>query len=318
MSLVSLHRKYSFVDYQNHLCSFASLITLLVIITSILVPFLFIYKVNHDKFSSSDNLLVYEQPMVKFQYKYMMLMEHTMDNDSKLIMCSSFKYLNQFEGQDKCSKIRILEKDSNFDGITDTLEFSFQFHTAFNYGIKSVSFAIFLDARLDNQCDFRIPAGIIINKKTFDNNFNDRVIVIKGNLQPSQDQALICPFFMRTVKSHFFFDQLNENQTNLEEFELLKIQQNLERNPMHFRFDETSTVFQHLDNEKTIIKLNLKIPEVQIRYRKSFWQVLNDFWINYFAIFVIALVMGNFLLNKLFDNRWLIARRKMYLKDKEM
>lgn len=64
MGLISLYRKYAFVDYQNHLCSIASLVTLLVILISIFVPFALIYKVNNWKFSSTDDLVIYEQPFV--------------------------------------------------------------------------------------------------------------------------------------------------------------------------------------------------------------------------------------------------------------
>ena len=64
MGLISLYRKYAFVDYQNHLCSFASLITLLVILISIFIPFALIFKVNNWKLSSTDDLMIYEQPFV--------------------------------------------------------------------------------------------------------------------------------------------------------------------------------------------------------------------------------------------------------------
>lgn len=64
MGLISLYRKYAFVDYQNHLCSCASFVTLLVILVSIFIPFALIFKVNNWKFSSTDDLVIYEQPFV--------------------------------------------------------------------------------------------------------------------------------------------------------------------------------------------------------------------------------------------------------------
>ena len=49
---------------------------------------------------------------------------------------------------EKCSKIKVLEYDDNYDGVTDEIRLSFDFHSAFKYGIKSFSIVLFLDARL--------------------------------------------------------------------------------------------------------------------------------------------------------------------------
>ncbi|CAO1366258.1 unnamed protein product [Diamesa hyperborea] len=319
MGLISLYRKYAFVDYQNHLCSFASLVTLLVILISIFVPFALIYKVNNWKFSSTDDLVIYEQPFVKFQYKYMMIVEHSLENERKTILCSSFSYLHQHqEDMERCSKIKVLEYDDNYDGVTDEIRLSFDFHSAFKFGIKSFSIVLFLDARLRDQCNFRVPATMIVNKKILPNNFNDRKILINGNMNIHQNFALICPFFMRNVKTHFFFENLNENQTNFQEYELAKIEENLQRNPAYIHFQETSMHYQELDADKTTIELHLKIPELPARYKKSIWQKVNDIWINFLALFFITFLIANFLLNRLFESHLLWARKKHYSKDKEL
>jgi uncharacterized protein YrzB (UPF0473 family) len=184
MSLISLYRKYSFVDYQNRVCSFAFFITFFVYITAIVLPFVWILKVNDENLSA--NLVSFEQPAVKFQYKYILLAEHSMETDGNATLCSSFEYLNKLDGTSKCAKIKVIEKDENFDGIADEINFKVDFHTSFHYGIKSLSLAIFLDARIKNFCNFRVPTAIVIKKKTFSNNMNDRKIVISGNLAVDQ------------------------------------------------------------------------------------------------------------------------------------
>lgn len=313
MALITLHRRYSFVDYQHNLCSFATLITILALIVVIALPLAGILRMNHfEKF-----FIVYEQPIVKFQYKYLIFAENSMESeDSKAIMCSTFDFLNVYENiTEQCSKIKVSERDLNFDGVPDEINFSFDFHTTHNYGIKSASIAFFLDARISDQCQMRIPTAVILNKNF---NFNnDRKILINGKLEAEQIQALACPFFLRSIKSHFFYEKLNENQTNLEEFEVKKIQERLEHNPMHFRFEETSIDMSELSNDVTSIKIKLKIPEIAMRYQKTFWQKLMDFWINFLALFVISLTIMNFLLTHLFENRWVMSRRKNYVKDKE-
>lgn len=313
MALISLHRRYSFVDYQHNFCSFATLITILALIVAIALPLAGILRMNHfEKF-----FIVYEQPIVKFQYKYLILAESSMESDkNKAIMCSSFEFLENFNNvTEQCSKIKVSERDLNFDGISDEINFSVNFRTSHSYGIKSASIAFFLDARINDQCHMRIPTAVIINKNF--NFINDRKVLITGKLEAEQVQALACPFFLRKIKSHFFYEKLNENQTNLEEFQIGKIQERLEHNPMHLKFQETSTDMSEINNDVTSIKIKLKIPEIAMRYQKTFWQKLMDFWINFLALFVISLTIINFLLTHLFENRWIMSRRKNYIKDKE-
>ena len=123
---------------------------------------------------------------------------------------------------------------------------------------------------------------------------------------------------MRNVKTHFFYENLHENQTSLEQYELIKIEENLQRNPVYFQFEETSMHYQEFDIEKTTIQLNLKIPELPTRYKKSIWQIGNDIWINFLALFFITFLIANILLNRLFESRLLRARKKHYSKDKEL
>jgi transmembrane protein 231 len=284
------------------------------LIVAIAFPIAGILRMNHFQ----NYFIVYEQPVVKFQYKFLILAENAMDSDdNKAIMCSSFDFLNVNYGNETtdCSKIRVSEKDSNFDGIIDEINFSVDFLTFHNYGIKSAAIVFFIDARISNQCDMRVPTAVIINKNF--NVGNDRKILITGKLEADQSQSLACPFFLRNVKSHFFYEKLNENQTKLDEFEMKKVQQRLEHNPMHFKFQELATDVSELSNLMTSLKIQLRITEIPIRYQKTFWQKSMDVWINFLALFIISYTIVNILLTHLFENRWIMSRRKNYVKDKE-
>lgn len=313
MGLISLHRKYFFIDYQHNLCSFASLIKFTALVTAFLIPITLILKLN----SLQSHFVTFEQPVVKFQYKYLLTAENSVDNETRSdILCSSFEILNRYNETEKCTKIRVSEKDITFDGITDELIFTFEFNTINNYGIKSFSAVLFIDARIENQCSFKVPTAVILSKKISDNFYN-RKFSINGNLEVSQSHAMVCPFFMRGVKSHFFYERLNENQTSIEEFETPAIREHLEHNPMHFKFLETSADYGEFDDDKTSIKIRVKIPELAIRYQKSFWQKCMDFWMQFISLFIITIAIENFLLNYIFENRLVITRRKNYIKDKE-
>lgn len=274
MSLISLHRKYNFTDFQNRVCSIAFLVTLSLVLVSIILPFVWILKINDG---ISTDTIAFEQPRIKQKFKYMFLAENSMDG--KVVLCSSFGFLNQREDTDDCAKVSIIEKDQNFDGLIDEIDFTFDFHTMFHYGIKSTSIVIFLDARLDQKCKFHIPSAIVIKKRetSIISNMNDRKITIRGSLQPSQDSALQCPFSMRHVQSHFFHETLNENQTDIRQFNIGTIMERLERNSIHFRFQEESNEID-IEPEKTSINIKLKISEMSIRYKKSWIQIINEVW----------------------------------------
>lgn len=307
MSLISLHKKYSFIDYQNQLCSFAAFVTLFVILVSIFLPIVWISNVN----TLSVDFTEYEQPGVKFQYKYIFNAEHNFEIEKKIVMCSSFSAFSEHQNDvEDCNRVKVVEKDLNYDGLIDQIHISFTFNSKYNYGIKSSSVVIFLDARIDGQCKFRVPAAVIIKNKYFMHNANDREIVITGNLQPKQVLPLQCPFFMRNVRSHFFYENVSENQTNFEEFKLEKIASTLERNPMHFRFIEESTDFGALNMDETTLKIILNIPQVNIRYNKTFWQKMNDIWINYIAVFIVTIFIANWTLGYLYENRILMALQR--------
>lgn len=311
-SLISVHRKYTFIDYQNRICSFASLIAFLAFLAAIFLPIFWIYKVNNNNLMLNKDFIVYEQPRVKFQYRYVFTADHTMES-SNTVVCSSFQQLNRFEDTTNCGKVKVSEKDFDHDGVADEIQVTFEFATNFHYGARSISMAIFLDSRISDQCQFRIPSAIIINQKNFLNNQNEREIVVKGELQPSQSHSLVCPFFLRNVKSHFFFDNLNENQTDLEAFSIERIQDNLDRNPMNLQFDETSSVLGEVDKSQTSVVVKVRIPQIPIRYRKTAWQKVNEVWMNYLAAFAATFFFINFVLNHLFESRWLMARRRLYL-----
>jgi transmembrane protein 231 len=239
------------------------------------------------------------------------------NQDGKEILCTSFELFQQFNNEtERCSKIKVAERDISVDGFADELVFTVEFATFHDYGIKSASIVLFLDARLYEQCAFRVPTAVVL-KKIFKENFNNRRILIDGKLEAEQDQALVCPFFMRNVKSHFFFEKLNENQTDLEEYEISTIKDQLAHNPMYFKFHETSTDLDELDDDKTSIRIRMKIPEIPIRYKKSFWQKLMDSWMQFLSLFAITFTIINFLLGHLFENRFIMSRRKNYVKDKE-
>lgn len=128
--------------------------------------------------------------------------------------------------------------------------------------------------------------------------------------------SLQCPFFMRNIKSLFYLDPINENQTDIEDYKIEKIEKTLKNNPAYFYFDEKSTHSGELSDGKSSITINMKIQEVQVRYRKSFWQNLGDIWIVFLSIGALTCFLANMLLTCLFEKRWIWARKRNHFANK--
>ena len=133
-----------------------------------------------------------------------------------------------------------------------------------------------------------------------------------------QFSSLQCPFLLRHVQSHFYFDNLNSNKTDLQSYKISEMMDNLNRNPAYFYFNEFSTNYGELTSDKTIINLHVKVHELKIRYRKTFWRHLSEKWIVYLSLFLITLTLANFTLGFLFEKRFLWARRISNFKNKDI
>lgn len=142
--------------------------------------------------------------------------------------------------------------------------------------------------KFQNHCEYQIPAAILINKRFLPENLNDREIHLKGDLDIRQYSSLQCPYFLRHVQSHFYFENLNVNKTNLESYKISELMDNINKNPASFYFNEFSFNYGKLTTDKTTINVNIKIHELKIRYRKTFWRILIEKWILYLSIFLIT------------------------------
>lgn len=76
MKLLNLYNRKVSISYKHSFCSFAALFVIVLTVFTIVMPFYVIFSINHDLWSSH-NKIVYEQPTIHFQYKYILLTEHS-------------------------------------------------------------------------------------------------------------------------------------------------------------------------------------------------------------------------------------------------
>lgn len=116
MKLITLHQRNTSINYKNSLCSFATLFTISVTVFAIVAPFYIAFSLFGDLWSQYK--LVYEQPDIRFEYKYIFSAEFTRNNaadaempgvDTQVVVCSSYKYLNKAMTNDatECSMIKV-------------------------------------------------------------------------------------------------------------------------------------------------------------------------------------------------------------------
>lgn len=292
MGLIVLHRKYFYSDFKNYPMSFAGLTTLIVICVALMIP---LFGVSTTKV-----FIMAEQPETTQIFQYSLIAEHSTGN--KITICETIDQSRQKPTSD-CTKIRILEKDKNFDGKSDEILVSFEFFSL-EYGIKSFSLMIFFESHLSNICHISASSLITLNQKSIK---NGRSVVVYGSLYPIQNQPLICPYFSRNVQSHFFNASYTANGENVERENFVK-HEDFNHYPMYFRFHEIATSYQEFNHQKTSITLHVKIPQVHISYKKKITNIALELWKSFFSLVIITLILSNLMLQYLFEKKCLKAR----------
>lgn len=115
MKLITLYKRKTSINYKNSLFSFATLFVISVTIFAVVAPFYIAVSLFSDLWSQYK--IVYEQPDIRFEYKYIFTAEYTKGrvtdaeiptDDTKVVVCSSYKYLNKaMNDAMECSMIKV-------------------------------------------------------------------------------------------------------------------------------------------------------------------------------------------------------------------
>ncbi|XP_055547196.1 transmembrane protein 231 isoform X1 [Wyeomyia smithii] len=313
MKLFNLHRKSVYILYRSNLCSFSTFVITSLVLLALALPYYVILIVNPGGLWD-DYRLVYEQPAVKFTYRYLFLAEIDQPEiGNEVIACSSFNAFNTLtaERQQECTTLKVATGDRNEDGKIDSLSVSVSFNLPDeSTGLVFYSFYFFLEAEIMNNCYFLIPAFISLNKITPPKrSFNSGTITHRGHLQSGQSASLQCPFFMRNIKTHFNHNYLpNENFTRLEEFLPDSIQARIEAsNAAYFNFNPQRIDWEQDGSGEVTIRVKLLIGgedsrQTALLYRASIWQKVLQLWIQYFSVLIVFLWIADLVKDRLFES----------------
>lgn len=192
------------------------------------------------------------------------------------------------------------------------MRFAFKFDKTSEYRVTSISMLLFIDAVVDNQCKFTLPAVVALVKDFASSEIQTSMegikMEFKGTLNVKQQRSLICPYFLRHIKTHFYYQLINPNSTHIRDYTRDAINERLELNPVFLKYQEDEfKVTKLAKGENVIVEVSLDIGEMMIRYKFTLWQVLNRIWIEYLAVFVVLYLVGEKIKDYLFRNQYLAA-----------
>lgn len=77
MKLLNLYNRKVSISYRHSICSFAAVYVAVLTTFAIVVPFYVIFSINGDLWATQyQHKIVYEQPVINFQYQYILMSEH--------------------------------------------------------------------------------------------------------------------------------------------------------------------------------------------------------------------------------------------------
>lgn len=124
-----------------------------------------------------------------------------------------------------------------------------------------------------------------------------------------QKSSFHCPYFMRNVKSNFYFELIPNNSTQINDYRITSIHKKLTSNVGYIRYEKTNEMWDRsiTDDDKIQINLRVDVGEIRSRFHATFWQKLMLFWTEYLAVLVVFVFCCNKLKFYLFSRQVLRA-----------
>lgn len=173
---------------------------------------------------------------------------------------------------------------------------------------------IFIDTEVKNQCKFILPAVIAVDKaftisEVLSTTTTQGIkMELQGTLLVKQQRPLICPFFLKNIKTHFFYNLLNQNSTHIRDYSVDTVNVILKTNPVFLKYQEDDFKITKITKDENFkIDVRLDIGDIMLRYNYTFWQVLNRMWIEYLSFFIVLYLFGEKVKSYIFQNQYLAA-----------
>ncbi|EDW03832.1 uncharacterized protein LOC6562947 [Drosophila grimshawi] len=322
MKFIPLHTTNTAIIYKNSLCSLASLLVLIFIALSVMLPILLVSLLSPYS-GISESRVLFEQPKVQFSYQYIFV-GHT--EDATLIACSSFGNFNARLGNStqNCEAIKYWTHDLDEDRVTDRLHFQLEL-LPLPSPLSHFDLLLFFEAQLSHKCQLNPPALLAHQlplPTAAGGGLQNGRIQLKGELKLKQYVEFTCPFPGRNHRTHFRPVQLDTNNTlaDISQYQMESLLGQVKVNPAYFQLAVQETYYKRraprLESGLTI-DLEVDVLQVAARYHLSIWERLGQFWLYFASFFGISFYVMNRLKDFLFGRHiirsWeIIPWKKLY------
>lgn len=157
------------------------------------------------------------------------------------------------------------------------------------------------------MCRLRLPAALLLEQMPIPQHFNGGEINVDASVIVEQNQAFHCPFFLRSIRSHFYHDILPQNSSDIDDYELSAIRKRLINNPAYITTDTPRVRWNRLNTNEIRLNVSLLVNESIARYNVSYWQRLGLIWIQYLSILFVCWKAIDKLMNYMFSQQMIKA-----------
>ncbi|KAH8412094.1 hypothetical protein KR222_010487 [Zaprionus bogoriensis] len=324
MKFIPLHTTNTAIVYKNSLCSLASLLVLVFIALSVMLP-VFLVSLLSPYSGISESRVLYEQPNVRFNYHYIFVAStEAAGEDATFLACSSF---NNFNARTRnytksCDTTKYWSEDLDHDAVSDRLHFRLELQRL-PARLAHFELLLFFGAQLRHKCKLSPPAVLAHQLQVpLVSRLRHGRIQLKGELKLKQYVEFTCPFPGRNIQTHFRQAQLETNSSvaDMSQYTMEALLAQVKANPAYFQLAVQETYYtasSPRDEPGLIIELELDVLQVPARYHLSIWERLGQFWLYFASFFGISFYVMNKLKDFLFGRHiirsWeIIPWKKLY------
>ncbi|XP_016964709.1 uncharacterized protein LOC108034337 [Drosophila biarmipes] len=320
MRIIPLHTTNTAIVYKNSVCSFASLLVLVLIVLSVMVPVLLVSLLSPYS-GISESRVLYEQPNLEFTNQYIFVgttEAEEFEDEESLVACSSFSNFNdQMETfTNSCTTTKYWTEDMDYDGLTDRAHFQIELQDVPTRLLR-FDLLLFFKAKLKHKCVLQ-PPSMLAHQLQMTTRFKNGEIKLKGDLSLKQYVDFTCPFPGRNLKTQFREIEVDRNATT-EQFKMESLLAQAKANPAYFQLAVQETYYNTSSSFEPglIIDLEFDVLQVPARYHLSIWERLGQFWLYFASFFGISFYIVNKLKDYLFGRHivrsWeIIPWKKLY------
>ncbi|KAL7741184.1 hypothetical protein ACLKA6_018208 [Drosophila palustris] len=326
MKFIPLHTTNTAIVYKNSLCSLASLMVLVFIALSVMLPVLLVSLLSPYS-GISESRVLYEQPNIQFSYQYIFVAntESTAENgESPFLACSSFGNFNARiqKFTNSCDASKYWTEDLDHDTVTDRLHFQLELQKLPSR-LMNFDLLLFFEAKLGHKCVLTPPA-VLAHQLQLPQaaRLQNGHVQLKGELKLKQYVEFTCPFPGRNIQTQFRQVQLDTNNSHadMSQYRMESLLGQVKANPAYFQLAVQETYFKPTSPSMEpglFIELEVDVLQVAARYHLSIWERLGQFWLYFASFFGISFYIMNKLKDFLFGRHiirsWeIIPWKKLY------